>query len=401
MAVSKSEQTPDDPKRLPPARRRRAQRLLIPLNMDERESFLDDIAHKTSPSFDFYLFSFLAGLALSLGLWIDTPSFLVLGALLAPTMTPLIGISLGTISGSVRFFARSLIGILTASLLVFGISAATGYLTNFWGVPELAQAYYHTQLAWYRFLVLGICAVLTTISIVRSRRRAAIASVALTYELYVPLSAAGFGLSSGTPDLWPDGLVVFFIHLAWVTSLGTITLFALGFRPLTLFGSTAGGVLALAGIILVIGAIGMGAAVGGQVALPTPTPSATPTATNTPTATQTATITETPIPPTVTLPATWTPSITVPPSETPIPSPTPVYALVEAPEEYGGAIIRNEPGFSSVSMTSALNGTLIIVLDDTPVEIDNVLWLNVQIPDGPEGWMLQSSITIATPVPNW
>jgi hypothetical protein len=401
MSLPKTEQTPDDPMNLPPARRRRAQRLLVPLNLDERESFLDDIAHRTTPSCDFFLFSLFAGLALGLGLWVDTPALLVLGALLAPSMTPLIGISLGTISGSASYFGRSLLSLIIASSFGFLTSLGIGFATTFWAAPKITQAYYHTQIAWYHFMVVGIATVLTTIAIVRKRHRVAVASVALAYELYVPLAVAGFGLSSGVPDLWPDGLVVYAIHLAWAASVGTLTLLVMGFRPLTLFGSTAGGVLSLAGIILVIGVIAAGAAVGGQVALPTPSPTLSLTPTDTLTPSMTPTITNTPIPPTVTLPATWTPSLTLTPSETPIPSPTPIYALVTAPEDYGGAIIRREPGYGSLSITSALNGTLIIILDDQPVLVEDTPWLNVRLPNGTEGWMLESAITIATPVPNW
>ncbi len=401
MSLPRTEQTPDDLKRLPPAQRRRAQRLLLPLSADEREAFLDDIAHRTSPSLDFYLFSLLSGLILALGLWLDAPALLVLGALFAPTMTPLVGIALGTISGSMRFFGRSLIGLLTASLMVFVTSLSIGFMASYWQPYEFTQAYLHTQLAWHHFLVLAVGGVLTAIAIVRTRRRAAVASVALAYELYVPLAAAGLGLGSGVPHLWPDGLVVFSIHFSWAAILGTITLVILGFRPLTIFGYTAGGVLTILGVILLIGLGGAGAAVGGQVALPTLTPSETPLPTETLTPSPTGTATITPIPPTVTLPATLTASITLPPSETPIPSPTPVYAIVSAPEEYSGAIIRDGPSFANTAITSILNGTLIEVLSEIPTQSGDVAWLNVKLPDGPEGWMLQSAITIATPVPNW
>ncbi len=401
MSLPKTEQTPDDPERLPPARRRRAKRLLIPLSADEREAFLDDIAHRTSPSFDFFLFSFLAGLALSVGLWMDAPALLVLGALLAPTMTPVAGIALGTISGSMRFFQRSLIALLIGSLFVFFISVITGMLSLAFGPLSLNQAYLHTMLAWHHLLVLAIGSVLTTISLVRSRRKAAVASVALAYELFIPLAAAGFGLGSSAPNLWPDGLVVFSIHLAWAAILGTLTLLIVGFRPLTIFGYTAGGVLTIIGILFVIGLGGAGAAVGGQVALPTPLPSETPTPSQTPTPSPSLTPSETPIPPTVTLPATLTASMTLPPTATLPPSPTPIYAIVSAPEEYGGGILRDGPSFGNRSLTSILNGTLIEVLSDVPTNADDVYWLNVKLPNGPEGWMLQSVITVATPVPNW
>jgi hypothetical protein len=60
MSFPSIEKTPDDPQRLPPARRRRARRLLLPFNADEREAFLDHI-YWVSPwerSADQYVSSF-------------------------------------------------------------------------------------------------------------------------------------------------------------------------------------------------------------------------------------------------------------------------------------------------------------------------------------------------------
>lgn len=398
MSFPKTQQIPDDAQQLPPARRRRAQRLLLPFNADEREAFLDHIAHRTSLSFDFFLFSILAGLTLGLGLWVDAPALLVLGALLAPTMSPLMGIALGAISGSMRFFTRSLIGFSLGSILVLLTGLLMGAFAKIGALPPLVQVYFHTQLAWHHFLVVAIGSALTTVAIVRTKRRTAVASVALAYELYIPIAAAGFGLTSGVPHLWPDGLVVFAIHLAWTVIISAITLVVLGFRPLTLFGYTIGGVVALLSIIFLIGLSGAGAAVSGQIALPTLAPSATspPTATTTLTPTVTATLM-----PTGTQPPTFTPSITPIPSQTPLPSATPVYAIINAPEEYGGAILRDGPSFANPYLVSVSNGTLIEILSDKPTEQDKVLWLHVRIPDGREGWMIQSAILAATPMPNW
>ena len=65
-------------------------------------------------------------------------------------------------------------------------------------------------------------------------RAPALPSVLLAYELYLPLAIAGLGLGSGVPHLWPDGLVIYAINLAWGALLGAVTLAILGFRPLTL-----------------------------------------------------------------------------------------------------------------------------------------------------------------------
>ncbi len=390
MNLPQTEQFPDDPDRLPPARRRRARRLLAPLDADERAALVDEIAHRASPTFDFFLFSLLAGIVISAGLVLDQPAILLLGALLAPLMAPVVGLSLATVVGSVRFFLRSLVGFLIGSALVFLAGFIAGYLARAWSPASLLQAYSHAQLSWANFLVLALGAIFTSAAMLRDTQRPVIASAALAYTLYIPIAVAGFGLSSATPDLWPDGLVVYTIHLAWAALLGAITLVVFGFRPLTLFGYTFGGALTLLGIILLIGLGGTGAVVGGQMALPTPIPSATRTIT------PTSTLTLTPVPPTDTPTPTWTYTNTPTPTETFTPTPTPVFAQVQTADGTG-VLLRDEPG--GVVVGSYFDGTRMQIL---PGEIsqDGVVWVRVIAPDGIDGWIVRRLLVIITPTPS-
>jgi len=393
MNIPQTEQFPDDPDNLPPARRRRARRLLAPLNADERADFLARLAHRTSPSFDFYLFSFLAGITFSFGLLINEPAILVLGALLAPFMAPMVGVALGTVIGSVRFFLRSLIGVLIGSTIVFLTGAVAGYVTNYWSPSDYGMTHYFAQLSWPNFVVLAVGAVVTSAGVVHYERTANVSSVALVYALYIPITVAGFGLTSGVPNLWPDGVVVYSVYLAWGALLGAATLAVLGFRPLTLFGYTLGGVVILLGVILLIGISSAGVVIGAQVGIPTPIPSLTPT----PTATYT--LTPTPIPPTATPTLTLTPvppTHTPTPTITPTPTPTPMYAIVQSPEG-GGAFVRDEPAGEIIGLVA--NGTLVQVLGDTQ-EAGGYIWAHIITPDGIQGWMVQSLLVRTTPTPS-
>jgi uncharacterized membrane protein len=399
MNLPPTEYIPDDPDSLPPARRRRARRLLAPLDSDERAEFIDEIAHRSSPSFDFFLFSLLAGGVISMGLLLDQPALLVLGAVLAPVMAPIIGLAIGTVTGSVKFFIRSMAGLIAGGLLVFAMGALAGWLGKSMLDLDLSHAYQHAQVSWLNFLVLAVGAFLLTASMTRTESRPLVASVALAYELYIPLAAAGLGLTTQAPHLWPDGLVVFIVHLAWAALLGVLTLAILGFRPLTLFGYTLSGALALAGIILLIEIGSMGAVVRTGVARPTPLPTLTATLTPVPTATLTPTPTLTPVPPTE------TPTLTPTATETPVPTPTitltatPLYARVSAVKG-GGARLRSSP--NGPAFTAMLNDTLVLVLSDQFVVAGGMTWVNVRImPDGPEGWVLQELLDMATPSPNW
>ncbi len=401
MSLPRNEYFPDDPDMLPPARRRRARRLLAPLDADERAAALDVLARRTSPTFDFYLFSLLAGAVLSAGLLLDSPALLVLGAVLSPLMSPVVGVSLGTVVGSARFFGRSLVGLVIGSGLVFAVGTLAGYVAQAWMPLELSQAYHHAQLSWVSFILLAVGAVFTAAAMVHTERSPSAPSVALAYTIYLPLAVAGFGLGSATPHLWPDGLVLFALHLSWAALFGAITLAVLGFRPLTLFGYTLGGVVTLVGVILLIGFSGFSAVLGafGQpLAVPTYTPTTTFTLTPVP---PTPTITLTPVPPTDT--PTFTPSpvptdtFTPPPSSTPVP----VYALIAASEESGGVFLRAEAGFTGRAITILSNGTLVQLLPDA-IEADGYLWAHIVVlSDGTDGWVLQSLLLVATPAPDW
>jgi uncharacterized membrane protein len=399
MSLPKTEYIPDDPDLMPPARRRRARRLLAPLDVDERAIVLDQLRRRTSPSFDFFLFSVIAGIIFCVGLMLDSPAVLVLGAVFAPLMAPVIGLSLGTVVGAYKFFARSLVGLAIGCWMVFIVGVAAGLLGRVWIPTSLSQAYLNAELSAINFIVLTAGAVFTAATMAHHERSPAAPSVAMAYTLFLPLVVAGFGLGSGVPHLFPDGLVVFAIHLAWGVLLGAITLAFLGFRPITIFGYTLGGAVTLIGMALVVGVGAFSTTLGwfgSPLAVPTYTPTATTTLTPIP---PTATNTATPVPPTLTPTITLTATRTPIPTETFTPTPIPVYARI-GPDQ--GALIRSGPGFNSpVLYPGVIQGILVQLLGDSQ-EIDGYMWVQVRvIEDGREGWMLQTLLLIATPEPNW
>jgi hypothetical protein len=239
--------------------------------------------------------------------------------------------------------------------------------------------------------VVGIGAVLTTVTIVQEKRHPGIPSTAVAYGLYLPLAAAGFGLGSGIPHLWPDGLVLFAIHLSWAALVGAITLAFMGFRPLTLFGYSIGGVIALGAIILALAFFGVGMVFQGDLAQPTETPTLTPSQT------PTLTPSPTPVPPTATLTPTLTPTATLTPTYTLTPSPTPVEARVNS---NAGIVIREAPRIDSLVVTRASNGSIVQLLGESEVDNFGNTWLLVlDLKTDIQGWVRSGLVITATPAP--
>lgn len=367
------------------------------MEAEDRVDFLDQVAHRSSPSFDFFLFSLLAGAVIAVGYLLDSQPLLVLGAILSPLMAPVLGLSLGTVIGSIRFFFRSAVGLLIGSFLVFSVGALAGYASRLWTGLDFSQAHLNSQLSWATLILVGFGAAMTAAAMVRSERSAALPSVALAYGLYLPLSAAGIGLGSAERFLFPDGMVIFIQYLSFAVVIAALTFVIFGFRPLTIFGYTIWAVVLLLGIVLLVGISGVGASFGAQIALPTNTPSLTPT--------QTLTMTPslTPLPPTATATQTLTPvppTLTSTSTSTHIPTPTPIVALVNA-EQGGGAHLRAEPGFQAESITILPNGTPVQVMPEDPVQVGGGIWISVRTSQGDEGWILQILLVTATPAPDW
>ncbi len=406
MSLPKTDQFPDDPEDLSPSRRRRADRGLVPEDLVSIAEDIENLAHSTIPSFDFYLFSLLAAAIITASILADSPALLVLGALAAPPLTPFIGISLGTATGSLKFFSQRFAGSIVASGFVFLVGILGGYATFVLKTPGIQFLIYNARISWTHLVLLIVGTIYSIYSIKRQGQIPVIASVALAYELYVPLAIAGFGFGSGQPHLWPDGLVVFGIHLAVLAITGTIVFMLLGIKPLSFIGYTLGSVVAILIIVLVIGLSSAGAIVGGKIAMPTLEPTITQTPTPVP---PTSTPTLTPIPPT------FTPSPTIPTAtSTPLPTathtitpkPTPFYAEIAVSEEYAGAFVRSDPSLESQILTSLVNGTVIEILNPSPsYDEQGRNWLNIRFinedEEGQDGWVIENLLMISTPSPEW
>jgi hypothetical protein len=403
------------------ARRRRARRTFFPKDAHGRAAVMAALAKRTYPSYELFIYSLVCGAVLGVGYIFDSYGVLLLGILFAPLMAPWVGFVLSIISGTPRLFVQTFAGLLVSALLVFGASALAGMASRLILPHTFNAAFTLSRLWWPDLIVMALGAVLLTVSFVRSESKPYLPSVVVAYELFMPLSASGFGLGNGVGDLWPHGVLAFVVQLAWATILGLITLAVLRFRPL----SGLGYVFALGVSVVVIMTLfwlinspqpaepTAGAALPAATLTLEPLPSEAASITANPSVTsvapsptgnestpeeisQTTDGTVTPVPLTldVTLPVTETRT------STPEPEPTPIYAVIRA-REGGGAYIRRVPGGNVLATLG--NGEIVQVLPETQ-DHNGVLWIHIVAMRNDirvEGWIIQSVLETATPVPNW
>ncbi|MCX6034871.1 MAG: SH3 domain-containing protein, partial [Chloroflexi bacterium] len=359
---------------------------------DKRAAMLDDLARRAFPSFEFFLFAFLCGAILGAAYLLNAPAMLLMGILLAPLLTPWVGLTLAAVTGSWRFFFLTLGGLLVAGALVFLTGALAGLAGRLWVNLPFYYARTHALLWWPDLLVVALGAALLAISFVHSEQKPILASVMLAYGLFLPVSAAGIGLGIGKDisgvTLWPNGLLVFLVHLALATLVGGIVLVAMRFKPMRASGYLLPiflGLLTLMALVVLTGLVTFirNSITAARHMAPTPTTLILPS--TTPIVVQTSTPLPTSIPS-----ATLSPAFTL--------QPTPVYDVIDAGPIYGGARVRAEPGGGTVLITLN-NGSIVQVLPEI-VNVGTETWVRIRV-NNIEGWVLQAVLaaTSLTPTP--
>jgi len=397
------------------ARRRRAQRrAYFPADEVGRNALFEHLARRAFPSYELFVFSLVAGVFLGVGFFFNAQALLIFGILVAPLLTPWIGMALSIIAGSGRLFAQTFTALFLSSLLIFGSGLLAGFASRV--LPNSArtftEAFIHSRLWPPDLFALTVGAVILTISFVRSEERPYLPSALLSYELLLPLCAAGFGLGSGVSGMWPEGALVFLVHFAWATFFGIITLFFLRFYPISLGGATFTGFAIIAILAIATFLTGFNQWIRIQAGLATPepapvpqtviSPSSLPSFTSSPEGAESTALIGVP-----TQRATSTPTptnrATLRPTETSTVTaePTPIIGLIRA-SEGGGALVREKPGGKVLAILP--NGSTVTIVPNDLQEVNRVIWVHVMALVNDvrvDGWMIQSVLVTATPVAEW
>ncbi len=370
--------------------------MLDGLQGDKRQAYLSELAHSVSPGVDLFLKAILAGLLLGLAFRFDQRALLYAAALVAPSMAPLAGVALASVSGSLRLFFRLLAALILATIILSVVCALVGGL----GVPLFALGDMPDTFAILHpadLLLLFGGAVLMCTSLARGRRVHPLASAAVAFEIFSPAGAVGLGLLRADPPLWQGALLTFGAHLAWAAVVCVATLIVLGFRPLAGQRRSFSMAVLLTATVAVLAVAAPAAymfsymplysgpaSTSTLIIIPTPTQTPSPSATILPTSTSTTTPT----------PAhTSTPTIT--------PTPTPIMAVIWGTEGLG-AYMREGPSRDTTPLDYLEEGTLLEIIGE-PEQVNGETWWNVRITYDSqvvEGWVMNGLIATVTPTPS-
>jgi hypothetical protein len=393
---------------------------------------VENLAGRVEPTFDFFLFCMLAGAVLAVGWLLHAPAFFVVGALLAPFMAPVVGLSLSSAIGSYRFFFVSLAGVLVGIVLVFVTGLIAGLASPLLSAYIPDPAYQTGSLPWDLVVTYIIGVGLTCFSLIKSEQTPAIPSAIIAFALLTRASAAGYFLGKGdlTACFWQVEVIGILVLVGMV--LGMLVFWGFSFRGAAASTLVLSAVWILAAVLLGWKVISPAvshsqsqiiwtASPSPAAILPSPSkvsPSLqkanTSTATIQPSQTRIILLPTTPVNPatsTLLVPSetptslqTSTPTLTqLVPSATRTATSTSTlniqvgWATIFVSGQQG-ARLRDKPGFVGKVISMIDNNTVVKVMSGVEFK-DQVYWTQVQTNDGTIGWMVHSVLITATPKP--
>jgi uncharacterized hydrophobic protein (TIGR00271 family) len=207
------------------------QRFVPQINREDRITLVDRLQSSAAWNFDFITLMVLSTVMAAIGL-IQNSAAVVIGAMLvAPLMTPLLGLGLALVQGNpvlARLSLRSVaLGLLVALLCGFVVGLGTPSLEE--PTREMLSRGGPGVLDLFVAFAAGLAAAYASC---RPGLIAALPGVAIAAALVPPIATSGLALSLGDLSLAIGALLLFIINMVTIVLASVISLLAVGIRNL-------------------------------------------------------------------------------------------------------------------------------------------------------------------------
>jgi uncharacterized hydrophobic protein (TIGR00271 family) len=205
------------------------------LPQTEKLALQRQIVHGASPGLGFYLYVVLSGTIATLGLLTNSSPVIIGAMLLAPLMSPIIGIGLSTVIGDWQLLKASFFSLLRGALLAVTLAAIITSINTvlpFVSTRDLAAEIISRTRPTPIDLVIAIAGGLGGAYALSQRDiSAALPGVAIATALMPPLGVIGIGIASLQWDVAIGAFLLFITNAAAIAFSAGVIFFLVGFNP--------------------------------------------------------------------------------------------------------------------------------------------------------------------------
>lgn len=207
----------------------------IKLTKARKATVISELYESSSPNTDFFVLVILSCTIATLGLIINSPAVIIGAMLVAPLMSPILGLSMASISGQSRLLKRSLLAVLEGFGSAVVLSAFLAWLTfrlpygDLARIPSEVLARSNPSLLDLGIALAGGAA--AAYALAHPRLSAALPGVAIATALMPPICTIGIGIAMLNGSVVLGALLLFLTNLTAISFSGIITFAMMGFSP--------------------------------------------------------------------------------------------------------------------------------------------------------------------------
>ncbi|NJC96587.1 MAG: DUF389 domain-containing protein, partial [Anaerolineae bacterium] len=225
------------PEPIPPSRRALLihlfRRIVKPVTRERRAEVQIQLRDSSDPDFDFFLLVVLSSVIATLGLLTDSPAVIIGAMLVAPLMSPIIGLGLASLTGDATLFRNAGIALARGAISSIVIATFLTYanrLLPFLPLQELpAEVLARTHPSPIDLTIALAGGMAAAFALAMPSISAALPGVAIATALMPPLCTVGIGIAMGRWDLAGGALLLFITNAVTIAFAAMLVFSALGF----------------------------------------------------------------------------------------------------------------------------------------------------------------------------
>ena len=207
-----------------------------PASQSRRKEIVERIRTGSTPGFDYFFLVILSGAMATLGLINNSPAVIIGAMLVAPLMSPILGIGLGSLTADTKLARDSFTALIRAALLSILLSAlitlSNMYLPFVPSLIEIPNEILSRTQPTPNDLVIALAGGLAaSYALAQPHLSAALPGVAIATALMPPLSTIGIGIALGRWDITIGAALLFLTNAVTIAFSAMLIFFLEGFRP--------------------------------------------------------------------------------------------------------------------------------------------------------------------------
>ncbi|RME90883.1 MAG: DUF389 domain-containing protein [Anaerolineae bacterium] len=210
-------------------------RVVKPVTLERRAEVQVQLREASTPDLDFFVLVSLSSVIATLGLLTDSGAVIIGAMLVAPLMSPIIGLGLASLTGDARLLRDAGFGLVRGALLSVLIAVILTWSNRhlpFIALQELpGEVLSRTRPSPIDLLIALAGGLAAAFALAEPGLSAALPGVAIATALMPPLCTIGVGIALGRWDVAGGALLLFVTNAVTIAFASMLIFFILGFTP--------------------------------------------------------------------------------------------------------------------------------------------------------------------------